>query len=81
MWPMNIERGLAISLAGQVSAGLAAGEGQEERAVRSLIAIALMLLNATDEPIVHETMALIEDMSVERTEHGGWQFTFRPPSE
>jgi hypothetical protein len=64
----HLDEGLALSIAGQISAGLTPGEGQPDRMFGSLVAIGLMIRNATDSQAVQETLDLIEHSEV--TEHG-----------
>jgi hypothetical protein len=64
----HIDEGLALSLAGQVSAGLTPGEGQHDRMYGSLVAIGLMVRNASRSEAVQETLDLIDRSEV--TEHG-----------
>ena len=64
----QIDLGFAVALAGQVSAGLAEGEGQPERANASLLAIGLMLKNAARDDLVDDVLALAGSTHV--TEYG-----------
>lgn len=70
----QIDTSLAIALAGQVSAGLAVGDGQEERARAALTAIGLMLYNATEEQMVRDSLNLAGNVRVTSTGPGTWRF-------
>ena len=69
----KIEAGLAVAIAGQVSAGIAAGDGREERAVAALTAIGLMLMNASGDEVVEAVLQSAEKTHVTRLPGGGWR--------
>jgi hypothetical protein len=73
----QIDPGLAVAIAGQVSVGLAGGDGQEERAAAALIAIGLMVRNAAESQLVDDTLALSDTTEVHRLTGGGWRFVVR----
>lgn len=54
--PAAIEPGLAMSLASQVSAGLARGDNEEQRQRGALVTIGLMLMNATNDEHVQDVL-------------------------
>lgn len=80
MSPRTIDTGLALSIAGMVAAGLARGDAQEDRALASLLAIGLMLTNATDDQHVHDQLALADHATVTRTETG-LLIEWKPPAQ
>jgi hypothetical protein len=75
----QIDDGLALSLAGQVSVGLTPGEGQPERMLGALTSIGLMLANATDAKAVLDQLALIDQAKVVEHGHGVTRIEWVPP--
>jgi len=75
----HLDPWLATAIAGQVSAGLTPGDGQQERCYGALVAIGLMVYNACPDDIVREVLEAHEWSVVERSPEGGWQTTYRPP--
>lgn len=75
----TIDAGLAISIAGQLSVALMSGSTYAQRDA-AMMAIALMLRNATDDKHVHETLAMIPHLRAETTAHGT-RIMFTPPDE
>lgn len=74
----QISPGLAFALAGQVSAGLTPGDLQPERMQASLIAIGLMVMNACDDQLVRDALALSERSRVSATGDGSYRVTYTP---
>lgn len=72
----QIDLGLAVAIAGQVSAGLAPGDGQDERATAALVAIGLMVKNAASDKLVDDALDLAARSTVTRI-GGGWRFETR----
>lgn len=67
----QIDDAFAFALASQVSVGLAAGDHAAERARASLLAIGLMLYNATDDTHVHEALSLSHRLRIRSLSTGG----------
>jgi hypothetical protein len=67
----QIDDAFAFAMACQVSAGLAAGDMAAERARSSLLAIGLMLYNASDDKHVRDALDLSSRMRIRATSTGG----------
>jgi hypothetical protein len=70
----QIEHGLAVAIAGQVSLGLTPGDGNLERMHGALVAIGMMVRNAADDDtLVAETLALAERTRITQEGDGLWR--------
>lgn len=77
----QIEHGLALAIAGQVSAGLTRGDNELDRARACLQAIGLFMLTATDrEQLIVDTLAL-SDHTVATVSGDGLSISYTPPPE
>jgi hypothetical protein len=68
----QLDPSLAVAIASQIAAGLAAGYGREQRALMSLNAIGLMVLNASEDERVREILVASERMRVRQGQAGDW---------
>jgi hypothetical protein len=75
----KIDPGLASSMAGMVAVGLTPGDDHLDRAVAALLAVGMMLQNATDDPRVDEALGAADRAVVERMPGGGLRVTVLAP--
>jgi hypothetical protein len=71
----QIEQGLAIAIAGQVSVGLTRGDGRLGRMEGALLAIGLMIKNAAQDGNVDDILALSEGAEIRQADDGSWRIT------
>jgi len=77
----KIEHGLAVVMASQCAVGVMEGDRQAERAQGALMAIGLMLLNATDrDPDVVEALASPEHAKIVAEDDGSITIRYTPPT-
>lgn len=74
----RIQPTLALAIAGMVGAGLTPGDGEKERAQSSLMAIGLMILNATDRDEIIQATLDMADRSHVTISKDGMSISYTP---
>jgi hypothetical protein len=69
----QIDDGLALAIAGQVSVGIMPGEKQAERSHMALVVIGMMVKNAAKSATVDDALALGQRARVQQSAAGGWE--------